>query len=287
MEQEFRQQSVVPPVADTGLYSFSNEHDACGVGLVADLNNVPSHRIVEMGLTVLKRLMHRGASGGDPETGDGAGLLLALPDGFFRRELGERLPEKGRYGVAMIFGGVGQEAAIEEIVRGEGVGVICWREVPTHPEKIGAKARESCPAIPLCTDVAKAVGERSSPPASDRSWATEASRSPQREEKTQASSSVWAFVSFRKASSEKSASAAAFPRGERRRRSPAGTAFAPGTASACGSQEKSAVTGTETPGRKRAASRIWAQKGMSRHLGMKTGPRGRIELESIAAKRFA
>ena len=147
MEQEFRQQSVVPPVADTGLYSFSNEHDACGVGLVADLNNVPSHRIVEMGLTVLKRLMHRGASGGDPETGDGAGLLLALPDGFFRRELGERLPEKGRYGVAMIFGGVGQEAAIEEIVRGEGVGVICWREVPTHPEKIGAKARESCPAI--------------------------------------------------------------------------------------------------------------------------------------------
>ena len=166
-----------------------------------------------------------------------------------------------------------------------------WQALRKRPNRPSRRCRRdrggpSSPSFARASEPDRA-GSRRSPFRRDRSWATEASRSPQREEKTQASSSVWAFVSFRKASSEKSASAAAFPRGERRRRSPAGTAFAPGTASACGSQEKSAVTGAETPGRKRAASRIWAQKGMSRHLGMKTGPRGRIELESIAAKRFA
>ena len=93
------------PVPDTGLYSFRNEHDACGVGLVANLNNIAEHRIVEMGITVLKRLMHRGAAGGDPETGDGAGILLALPDKFFRKSLPVTLPAKGAYGVAMLFGG--------------------------------------------------------------------------------------------------------------------------------------------------------------------------------------
>ena len=61
--QQLQQRFAAPPVPDTGLYSFANEHDACGVGLVADLNNVPDHRIVEMGMTVLKRLMHRGAAG--------------------------------------------------------------------------------------------------------------------------------------------------------------------------------------------------------------------------------
>ena len=115
MEQDRQQNQqrgfAAPPVADSGLYSFANEHDACGVGLVADLNNQPSHRIVEMGLTVLKRLMHRGAAGGDPDTGDGAGLLLALPHEFFRREMGEALPEPGRYGVAMIFAGAVRSGA--------------------------------------------------------------------------------------------------------------------------------------------------------------------------------
>ena len=98
--QQFqRRDFTAPPVADRGLYRFANEHDACGVGLVADLNNRPAHRIVEMGLTVLKRLMHRGAAGGDPNTGDGAGLLLALPHEFFRREMGDALPEPGCYTV--------------------------------------------------------------------------------------------------------------------------------------------------------------------------------------------
>ena len=151
MEQDRQQNQqrgfAAPPVADSGLYSFANEHDACGVGLVADLNNRPSHRIVEMGLTVLKRLMHRGASGGDPNTGDGAGLLLALPHEFFRREMGDALPEPGCYGVAMIFGGAGCEAQIEKIVGDEGGRVIAWRDVPVHPEEIGRAARESAPLI--------------------------------------------------------------------------------------------------------------------------------------------
>ena len=67
------------------LYDPMNEHDACGVGLVANINNVASHQIVLQGITVLKRLMHRGAAGGDPETGDGAGLLLSMPHKFFRK----------------------------------------------------------------------------------------------------------------------------------------------------------------------------------------------------------
>ena len=134
----------LPP--ESGLYSFANEHDACGVGMVADLNNRPSHRIIEMGITVLKRLMHRGAAGGDPETGDGAGLLFALPDAFFRRVAGTALPEAGRYAVAMIFGDW-DLTVVSGIVKSEGARVICCRAVPCCPEAIGRTARESMPRI--------------------------------------------------------------------------------------------------------------------------------------------
>lgn len=145
-QSEPKQRFDRPPVPENGLYSFENEHDACGVGMVADLNNVPSHKIVTMGLTVLKRLMHRGAAGGDPDTGDGAGLLVSTPDEFFRKTV-SGLPEFGSYGVAMLFGGVGHETGIERIVSREGGRVIAWREVPTVPDKIGRAARESCPVI--------------------------------------------------------------------------------------------------------------------------------------------
>ena len=96
--------------APQGLYDFEQERDACGVGLVADLKNEPSHKIIETGITVLKRLMHRGAVGSDPDTGDGAGILLALPDEFFRLALPNKLPARGKYGVAMMFGGCGKNA---------------------------------------------------------------------------------------------------------------------------------------------------------------------------------
>ena len=140
--QRFQQ---VPP--DQGLYSFLNEHDACGVGLVASLDNKSSHDIVEMGITVLKRLMHRGASGCDPETGDGAGMLCAIPDAFFRKSLPVPLPKPGKYAVMMLFGGEHEESVLESLVTSEGGRILYWRNVPVNPDAIGKTARQSCPLI--------------------------------------------------------------------------------------------------------------------------------------------
>jgi len=129
-----------------GLYRPEYEHDACGVGLVASLDNLPSHAIVESGLTVLKRLMHRGATGNDPRTGDGAGLLLRIPDPFFRKVV-PGLPPAGQYGVAMVFGGVGEEDVLESVVHAEGGRVLAWRDVPVDPNAIGDDARRVLPKI--------------------------------------------------------------------------------------------------------------------------------------------
>jgi len=87
-----------------GLYHQQNEHDACGMGLVASIRGEKSHEIIRKGLEVLINLTHRGAAGCDPETGDGAGILIQIPHAFFVREcsgLGMKLPESGAYGVAM------------------------------------------------------------------------------------------------------------------------------------------------------------------------------------------
>ena len=134
-----------------GLYRSEYEHDACGVGLVADLGGKASHAIVEAGLTVLKRLMHRGATGNDPETGDGAGLLLQIPKAFFRKVLSRaetpRRREDEVFGVGMFFGGEGEEEKIETIVKQNGCGVLAWREVPTNPDAIGRDARAVMPRI--------------------------------------------------------------------------------------------------------------------------------------------
>src|SRR5918996_5731334 len=91
---------VGPPPAQ-GLYDPRHEHDACGVGFVVDIKGRPSHDIVVKALTVLKNLLHRGACGCEPNTGDGAGILLQMPDRFLRREtarLGVDLPAAGEYG---------------------------------------------------------------------------------------------------------------------------------------------------------------------------------------------
>ncbi len=143
LNRQRQRQSGIP--ADRGLYSSVHEHDACGVGMAANLNNIPEHRIVEAGLTVLKNLMHRGAAGNDPETGDGAGLLMTLPHKFFHRV--ENLPPAGKYGVAMIFGGVGHESEIEKIVISKKATVLTWRDVPNAPYTIGKTAQASCPMI--------------------------------------------------------------------------------------------------------------------------------------------
>src|ERR687895_2946247 len=87
----------------TDLYDPRNEHDGCGVALVARLDGVPSHEAVRRGLTALANMEHRGAEGADADTGDGAGILLQIPDAFLRAVAGFELPEPGRYGVAVCF----------------------------------------------------------------------------------------------------------------------------------------------------------------------------------------
>ena len=90
----------------TGLYDPAYEHDACGLGFVARVDGRRTRQTVEEGLEILVNLEHRGASGSDPETGDGAGILTQIPDAFFRREcepLGFELPREGRYGVGILF----------------------------------------------------------------------------------------------------------------------------------------------------------------------------------------
>ena len=92
--------------AAIGLYDPVHEHDACGVGFVAHIKGHKSHDIVEKGLTILNNLRHRGATGADPLHGDGAGLLVQIPDAFFREEMakaGVKLPKAGAYGVGMVF----------------------------------------------------------------------------------------------------------------------------------------------------------------------------------------
>ena len=134
-----------------GLYRSEYEHDACGVGMVANLSGEASHDIVQKGMTILKRLMHRGATGNDPETGDGAGLLMKIPHAFFRKALAAKNAKFAKneepFAVAMIFGGEGEEDKIEAAVKGEGCKVLAWRDVPTNPDAIGRDARSVMPRI--------------------------------------------------------------------------------------------------------------------------------------------
>ena len=93
-------------LAKKGLYSPEQEHDACGVGVVANIKGQKTHQIIDEGVQVLINLGHRGAAGRDPETGDGAGMLIQTPEKLFRREaavLGFDLPAAGEYGVGMVF----------------------------------------------------------------------------------------------------------------------------------------------------------------------------------------
>jgi glutamate synthase domain-containing protein 2/glutamate synthase domain-containing protein 1/glutamate synthase domain-containing protein 3 len=139
-----------------GLYHPRNEHDACGMGLVASIRGEKSHEIIRKGLEVLINLTHRGAAGCDPETGDGAGILIQIPHIYFARECGElgmQLPEPGAYGVAMVFLPVDKhsrlqcEGVFERIALEEGLTVAGWRETPVNPIAIGREARASQPYI--------------------------------------------------------------------------------------------------------------------------------------------
>jgi len=139
-----------------GLYDPQFEHDACGVGFVANITGKKTHEIVQQALTVLTNLDHRGAVGSEHNTGDGAGILLQLPDSFLRKvctPLGFELPEPGRYGVAMVFASPDAEERInathlmERIVAEEGAVVIGWRDVPTDNYLLGNTAKDGEPFV--------------------------------------------------------------------------------------------------------------------------------------------
>ncbi|MGH9328607.1 MAG: glutamate synthase large subunit [Terriglobia bacterium] len=142
--------------AAQGLYDPRNEHDACGIGFVASIEGRKSHEIISKGIQVLINLTHRGACGCDPETGDGAGVLIQIPHAFFDRECSRRgftLPAPGEYGVGMVFLPVGRqervlcEGILEKVVAQEGLSVLGWRDTPLDANSIGRIARSTQPYI--------------------------------------------------------------------------------------------------------------------------------------------
>ncbi|MCH7737863.1 MAG: glutamate synthase large subunit [Chloroflexi bacterium] len=141
-------------LAKVGLYSPEQEHDACGVGVVANIKGQKTHQIIDEGVQVLINLGHRGAAGRDPETGDGAGMLVQMPDKLFQREasaLGIDLPAAGEYGVGMVFMPpevhAGCRDMIGKTIEAEGLKVLGWRDVPLDDSDIGKDARAVRPNI--------------------------------------------------------------------------------------------------------------------------------------------
>ena len=144
---------TAPPGA-TGLYHPANEHDACGIALVAKLWGEASHAVVDKALDALENLEHRGAEGADPNTGDGAGILLQIPDAFLRGiAAGVQLPPRGRYGVGVCYlppdaeRRLVLEQLIEDTIAAEGQRAIWWRDVPVDDQHVGSTARLSAPVI--------------------------------------------------------------------------------------------------------------------------------------------
>jgi glutamate synthase (NADPH/NADH) large chain/glutamate synthase (ferredoxin) len=144
--------TMQPPKA-VGLYDPRFEHDACGVGMVARLDNTPTHEVIERGIAALKNLEHRGASGADPCTGDGAGILMQMPDELLRGTVEFELPPAGHYGVLMCFLPTDPEVRtrleglLERTVGEEGQHVLGWRDVPVRPEHTGEVAGACRPVI--------------------------------------------------------------------------------------------------------------------------------------------
>jgi len=139
-----------------GLYDPQNEHDACGIGFVVDMHGRRSHNIVNQGLSILINLAHRGGSGAESNTGDGAGLLIQIPHNFFSQEcpkLGFSLPEHGDYGVGMLFMSPDEtirlycEKKVEQIIKEEGQELLGWRTVPVDPSSLGDSAKSCMPFI--------------------------------------------------------------------------------------------------------------------------------------------
>ncbi len=138
-----------------GLYDSNFEHDACGVALVATLNKKATHEIVASGLEALRNLEHRGASGSEPDSGDGAGILIQIPDEFLRDVVDFELPKNGHYAVGIVFlpqdkdGYLAAKNKIAEVALTEQINILGWREVPTNSQEIGKTAKSVMPRFEM------------------------------------------------------------------------------------------------------------------------------------------
>ena len=144
----FRRFSTAPHAQ--GLYDSSNEKDACGLAMVATLRGYPGHDIVQMALSALRNLEHRGAVGSDSGTGDGAGILTQLPDRFFREVVEFPLPPLGSYGAGLVFlsqNAEEEKLSFQRLAAEEGLEVIGWRTPPIRPDVLGDLAKAAMPAI--------------------------------------------------------------------------------------------------------------------------------------------
>jgi glutamate synthase (NADPH/NADH) large chain len=142
---------ALPPAQ--GLYDPANERDACGVGFVCNIKNRKSHQIIVSGLELLDRLTHRGAVGADPKAGDGAGILVQIPDAFYRQTGGFDLPPAGHYGVGMTFLPKDErardemQATVQRHVEEAGQLILGWRDVPVDNSDLGESVRPTEPVI--------------------------------------------------------------------------------------------------------------------------------------------
>ena len=130
-----------------GLYNPAQEHDACGVAMVATLNKIPTHEIVAKALTALRNMEHRGASGAEPDSGDGAGILIRVPDAYFQAVVDFKLPAANSYatGIAFVAQGADVKSDIAKIAEQEGLVVLGWREVPINSSSLGKTALSVMP----------------------------------------------------------------------------------------------------------------------------------------------
>ena len=149
-------QHALKELAQHGLYCPETEHDSCGVGMVANIKGVKTHLIIDEALEVLVNLGHRGACGCDPETGDGAGILVQMPHTFFQKvcpPTGIALPAPGEYGAGTVFlppqepAAAKCQALIERVIAAEGLNILGWRDVPVDPTQLGWESRGVMPAI--------------------------------------------------------------------------------------------------------------------------------------------
>ncbi|MBN1113789.1 MAG: glutamate synthase subunit alpha, partial [Oligoflexia bacterium] len=147
---------VPSKVTQNTLYNPRFEHDACGIGFVANIKGIKSKEIIEQGLTVLKNMHHRGATGSEADTGDGAGILIQVPHDFLKREClkaGFELPDAGQYGVGMLFLPPDPvirkecEEKLENIVHLEDLKILGWRTVPTDDKSLGSIAKSNAPFV--------------------------------------------------------------------------------------------------------------------------------------------